>query len=172
MPARAAYRMDLSRAALRFARLGCRCGVSSRRAACSSGGCGRRLAGGGDPPGGQARGVWALPKGRIDEGETRRGRRRCARSAEETGAHGRSLGKLGDVRYWFHWEGERVFKVVSFFLVRYESGELGDVPEEFRARGRRGALAAARRGAALLAYKGEREMAERALARLAGEQDV
>ena len=52
--------------------------------------------------------------------------------AEETGAHGRSLGKLGDVRYWFDWEGERIFKVVSFFLVRYEGGRLGDVPEAFR----------------------------------------
>ena len=68
--------------------------------------------------------------------------------AEETGAHGRSLGKLGDVRYWFNWEGERIFKVVSFFLVRYEGGRLGDVPPEHPARGRRGALAAARGRAA------------------------
>ena len=52
--------------------------------------------------------------------------------AEETGAHGRSLGKLGDVRYVYTWDGERIFKVVSFFLVRYEGGRLGDVPEEFR----------------------------------------
>src|SRR5690348_17938808 len=54
--------------------------------------------------------------------------------AEETGAHGRSLGKLGDVRYWFNWEGERVFKVVSFFLVRYDGGRLGDIPPEHRDR--------------------------------------
>ena len=40
--------------------------------------------------------------------------------------------KLGDSRYWFNWEGERIFKVVSFFLVRYESGRLGDIREEFR----------------------------------------
>ena len=77
------------------------------------------------------RDVWALPKGRIDEGET--GEQTALREVgEETGAHGRSLGKLGDVRYWFHWEGERVFKVVSFFLLLYESGELGDIAEEFR----------------------------------------
>ena len=97
-------------------------------------------------PGGKPAGLWALPKGRIDDGES--GEETALREvAEETGAHGRSLGKLGDVRYWFNWEGERVFKVVSFFLVRYEGGRLGDIPEEFRARGRRGALAAARRRA-------------------------
>ena len=87
--------------------------------------------------------------------------------AEETGARGRSLGKLGDVRYWFNWEGERVFKVVSFFLVRYEGGRLGDIPEEFRHE-----VAEVRwlpldgLAARPLAYAGEREMAVKA--RLAG----
>ena len=88
-------------------------------------------------PAGKPAGLWALPKGRIDAGES--GEATALREvAEETGARGRSLGKLGDVRYWFTWEGERVFKVVSFFLVRYEGGRLGDIPEAFRARGRRG----------------------------------
>ena len=82
-------------------------------------------------PGGKPAGVWALPKGQIDAGET--GEQTALREAtEETGARGRSLGKLGDVRYWFVWEGERVFKVVSFFLVRYTGGRLGDVPESHR----------------------------------------
>ena len=95
-------------------------------------------------PAGRPAGLWALPKGRIDEGEA--GEATALREiAEETGAHGRSLGKLGDVRYWFNWEGERVFKVVSFFLVRYEGGRLGDDPGGVPARGRRGALALARR---------------------------
>jgi 8-oxo-dGTP pyrophosphatase MutT (NUDIX family) len=80
-------------------------------------------------PAGKPAGLWALPKGQIDEGE--RGEETALREvAEETGAHGRSLGKLGDVRYWFNWKGERVFKVVSFFLIRYEGGRLGDVPAE------------------------------------------
>src|SRR5919197_6290971 len=82
-------------------------------------------------PRGRAEGVWALPKGRIDDGE--RGEETALREvAEETGAHGRSLGKLGDVRYWFNWRGERIFKVVSFFLVRYEAGRLGDITDAFR----------------------------------------
>src|SRR6478752_9806370 len=116
-------------------------------------------------PAGKKPGTWALPKGRIDDGE--RGEEAALREvAEETGAHGRSLGKLGDVRYWFNWDGERVFKVVSFFLVRYSGGRLGDVPPEHRhevADVRWLPLADAPR---LLAYKGEREMAEKALAHI------
>ena len=117
-------------------------------------------------PAGKKEGVWALPKGLIDPGEKPE-ETALREVAEETGARGSSLGKLGDVRYWFNWEGERVFKVVSFFLVRYEGGRLGNVPEAFRheiAEVRWLLLADAPR---LLAYRGEREMAERALARLA-----
>ena len=96
--------------------------------------CGGWTAGGWSPRSGRQEsrpGLWALPKGRIGPGES--GEATALREvAEETGAHGRSLGKLGDVRYWFNWEGERVFKVVSFFLVRYEGGRLGDLAEAFR----------------------------------------
>jgi len=116
-------------------------------------------------PTGKPPGVWALPKGRID------GRDSAEATAlreveEETGARGRPLGKLGDVKYWFNWNGERIFKIVSFFLVRYEGGRLGDIPEAFRhevAEVRWLPLAAAPR---LLAYSGEREMAEKAAAAL------
>ena len=116
-------------------------------------------------PAGKPPGVWALPKGQIEEGDS--GEATALREvAEETGAHGRSLGKLGDVRYWFNWEGERIFKVVSFFLVRYEGGRLGDLPQAFRhevAETRWLSLADA---PTLLAYGGEREMARKAAARL------
>ena len=117
------------------------------------------------------RDVWALPKGRIDEGE--RGEQTALREVrEETGAHGRSLGKLGDVRYWFHWEGERVFKVVSFFLLMYEGGELGDVDEEFRHEIDEVAWLRLDEAQQQLTHNGEREMAERALARLAEEEEA
>jgi 8-oxo-dGTP pyrophosphatase MutT (NUDIX family) len=117
-------------------------------------------------PAGKPEGVWALPKGLIDPGES--GEATALReAAEETGARGRSLGKLGDVRYWYVWEGERVFKVVSFFLLRSTGGRLGSVPDEHRhevAEVRWLPLADAPR---LLAYRGERQMAEKALSRLA-----
>ena len=85
------------------------------------------------------------------------------------GGRGRSLGKLGDTRYWFNWHGERVFKVVSFFLLRYEDGRLGDIPEEFRHEVADVRWLPLDEAPALLAYRGERDMAERALARLSGE---
>ena len=119
-------------------------------------------------PAGRPMGLWALPKGRIDEGE--RGEETALREvAEETGAHGRSLGKLGDVRYWFNWDGERIFKVVSFFLVRYEGGRLGDVPAEHRHEVADVRWLPLDEAPALLAYKGEREMAVKALAALEAE---
>jgi 8-oxo-dGTP pyrophosphatase MutT (NUDIX family) len=49
-------------------------------------------------PAGRPPGLWALPKGLIDEGEAAADT--AAREVEEeTGARGRLEGKLGDVRY-------------------------------------------------------------------------
>jgi 8-oxo-dGTP pyrophosphatase MutT (NUDIX family) len=120
-------------------------------------------------PGGKPPGVWALPKGRIDPGEQAEATA-LREVAEETGAHGRALGKLGDVKYWFNWEGERVFKVVSFFLVRYEGGRLGDIPPEHQHEVAEARWLPLDEAPALLAYRGEREMAEQAVARLADER--
>jgi 8-oxo-dGTP pyrophosphatase MutT (NUDIX family) len=105
--------------------------------------------------------VWALPKGLIGRGEAA-AETALREVAEETGVRGRLVRKLGDVRYVYTWRGERVFKVVSFFLVRYSSGRLGDIPDAHRhevAETRWLPLDDAPR---LLAYQGEREMAEKA----------
>jgi 8-oxo-dGTP pyrophosphatase MutT (NUDIX family) len=119
-------------------------------------------------PAGKAEGVWALPKGRIDPGE--RAEETALREvAEETGAHGTSRGKLGDVKYWFNWDGERVFKVVSFFLVRYAGGRLGDIPPAFRHEVADVQWLPLAEAPSLLAYAGERDMARQALARLTDE---
>ena len=121
-------------------------------------------------PAGRPEGLWALPKGRIEPGDS--GEATVLREvAEETGAHGRSLGKLGDVRYWFNWDGERIFKVVSFFLVRYVGGRLGDVPPEHRHEVAEVRWLPLDEAPSLLAYRGEQDMARQAQARLA-EQDV
>lgn len=121
-------------------------------------------------PGGRPAGLWALPKGRIDPGEAAEATA-VREVAEETGARGRSLGKLGDVRYVYTWEGERIFKVVSFFLVRYEAGRLGDIPEAFRHEVAEARWLPLDEAPRLLAYGGERDMAKRAIDRLI-EQDV
>jgi 8-oxo-dGTP pyrophosphatase MutT (NUDIX family) len=119
-------------------------------------------------PQGRPAGLWALPKGLIDAGE--RAEQTALREVEEeTGARGRSLGKLGDVRYaytqtWGDAAGERVFKIVSFYLVRYSAGRLGAIAEEMRREVdevRWLPLAGAERA---LAYGGERQMAAKALA--------
>ncbi len=111
-------------------------------------------------------GVWALPKGLLGAGE--RPDVAAAREVrEETGVEARLVEKLGDVRYVYTWEGQRIFKVVSFYLFRYRRGRLGDIPPEHRhevADARWLPLAEAPR---LLAYRGEREMAERAIEALA-----
>ena|SRR5438105_10766 len=117
-------------------------------------------------PAGKPAGTWALPKGRIDAGES--GEQTALREvAEETGAAGRSLGKLGDVRYVYSWAGERIFKVVSFFLIRYGRGRIGDIPPAHQHEVAEARWLPLEQAPTLLAYKGEREMAERALARLA-----
>ena len=117
-------------------------------------------------PAGKKPGVWALPKGNIGAGE-KPDATALREVTEETGVEARLVEKLGDVRYVYTWDGERIFKVVSFFLVRYGDGRLGDVPPAHRhevAEARWLPLADAPK---LLAYKGEQEMAERALARVA-----
>jgi 8-oxo-dGTP pyrophosphatase MutT (NUDIX family) len=114
-------------------------------------------------PAGKPEGVWALPKGLI-------GRRESAEAAalrevaEETGVEARLVTKLGDIRYVYTWAGERVFKVVSFYLFRYRRGRLGEL-----APAQRREVAEARwlpldEADTLLAYRGEREMAAKALA--------
>ena len=112
-------------------------------------------------PGGREK-VWALPKGLVGEGEAPADTA-LREVTEETGVRGRLVEKLGDVRYVYVWEGERVFKIVSFYLVRYSAGRLGDITDEFRhevAETRWLPLDDAPR---LLTYKGEREMAAKAL---------
>jgi 8-oxo-dGTP pyrophosphatase MutT (NUDIX family) len=116
-------------------------------------------------PGGKPEGVWALPKGLIAAGE--KGEATALREvAEETGVVGTPVEKLGDVRYVYTWDGERIFKVVSFFLFRYRSGRLGDIPPEHAHEVAEAQWLPLDEAPRLLAYKGEREMAAKALDRL------
>jgi 8-oxo-dGTP pyrophosphatase MutT (NUDIX family) len=116
-------------------------------------------------PGGKPEGVWALPKGLI-EGESAE-RTALREIEEETGCRGESLGKLGDVRYVYTLHGERVFKVVSFFLVRYQGGRIGEIPQAFRKEVAEARWLPLDEAPRRLAYKGEREMAQKALMMLA-----
>ena len=116
-------------------------------------------------PNGKPEGTWALPKGLIDAGET--GAATAVREvAEETGLQGRLEAKLGDVRYVYTWRGERIFKIVSFFLLRYTSGRIGELPPGMEREVAEARWLPLEEAPRLLAYGGEREMAKRALASL------
>jgi 8-oxo-dGTP pyrophosphatase MutT (NUDIX family) len=116
-------------------------------------------------PAGKDPGVWALPKGIIGDGEPP-AETALREVEEETGVEGRLVGKLGDIRYVYTWAGERVFKVVSFYLVRYSKGRLGDLPPATAHEVAEARWLPLDEAPQLLAYKGEREMAEKALASL------
>jgi 8-oxo-dGTP pyrophosphatase MutT (NUDIX family) len=119
-------------------------------------------------PGGRAKPVWALPKGNLGPDESPEATA-LRELAEETGLEGDSVGKLGDVKYVYTWAGERIFKVVSFYLVRYRRGRIDDVPKEFRHEVDEARWLPLEEAPRLLAYGGEREMAKKALAALEGD---
>ena len=103
--------------------------------------------------------VLALPKGHIDAGES--AAEAAAREVrEEAGIDARLEEKLGDVKYWYSRDGQRVMKVVSFFLFRYRSGSVRDHDFEVDS----AEWIPLEEAPKQLSYRGEREMAEAALA--------
>jgi 8-oxo-dGTP pyrophosphatase MutT (NUDIX family) len=104
--------------------------------------------------------VLALPKGHPENGES------AADAAlrevrEEAGVEATVRERLGDVRYWYQRDGVRIAKTVTFFLLDYVSGEPADHDHEVEYARWIGLGEAARS----LSYKGERDMAARALLR-------
>jgi 8-oxo-dGTP pyrophosphatase MutT (NUDIX family) len=108
----------------------------------------------------------ALPKGHIDPGETPE-EAATREVREETGVEGQLVDKLGDVRYWYQRDGQRVLKVVSFFLFRYRSGSVRDYQREEVDGAEWIPLEEAPR---LLAYRGEKDMAKAALSKTADDR--
>ncbi|MET0811310.1 MAG: NUDIX domain-containing protein, partial [Thermoleophilaceae bacterium] len=102
--------------------------------------------------------ILALPKGHPDPGES------SAEAAqrevrEEAGLETELVEKLGDIRYWYVRDGERVMKIVSFFLFRYRSGSVEDHDHEVE----EALWIPLEEAPERLAYKGEREIAGTAL---------
>jgi len=109
--------------------------------------------------------VLCLPKGLIDPGE--KALEAALREVrEETGITAVPITKLGDIKYVYvrSWgDGERVFKIVSFYLLRYESGEIDNITEDMRIEVGRAKWVPLKDAPQLLAYSGEKQMARQAL---------
>lgn len=108
--------------------------------------------------------VLALPKGLVDPGE--KPEQTALREVrEETGLTASLIAKLADIKYVYvrSWgDQQRVFKIVSFFLLRYQSGEIDDVAREMRVEVRRALWIPVEEAPHKLAYRGERDVVRRA----------
>jgi 8-oxo-dGTP pyrophosphatase MutT (NUDIX family) len=104
--------------------------------------------------------VLALPKGHPEDDETPADAA-LREVREEAGVEATVRERLGNVRYWYQRDGKRISKTVAFFLLDYVAGEPDDHDHEVE-HARWISLAEAARS---LTYKGERDMAERALLR-------
>jgi 8-oxo-dGTP pyrophosphatase MutT (NUDIX family) len=109
--------------------------------------------------------VVALPKGNVDPGE--KPLETALREVfEETGLRARSITKLADIKYVYSrkWQDNaKIFKVVSFFLVKYQSGQIDDVKPEMRHEVRRAWWMPLEEAAEKLSYSGEKQVAKKAL---------
>ncbi|MCU1315861.1 MAG: hydrolase [Candidatus Acidoferrum typicum] len=109
--------------------------------------------------------VLALPKGLVDPGE------KAAETAlrevyEETGITVDLVTKLADIKYIYTraWgDRQRVFKIVSFYLMKYRSGRINEIAPEMRIEVARARWVLLEDAPTLLAYKGEKQMVQRAL---------
>jgi 8-oxo-dGTP pyrophosphatase MutT (NUDIX family) len=118
-------------------------------------------------PRGKREGIWALPKGNLDPGEQPE-QTALREVREETGVEGRLVEKLGDVKYTYTRPGGvRVFKIVSFYLLRAGRGRIGEIEEPMRVEVAEARWLPPDEAPRLLAYGGERQMAAKALARFA-----
>lgn len=61
---------------------------------------------------------WQFPKGLIDKGESAQ-EAAIREVAEEGGVKAEVVEKLGTSSYFFVWEGEKIFKTVTYFLMKY-----------------------------------------------------
>lgn len=115
-------------------------------------------------PGAGAKAVLALPKGIVDAGEAPE-QTAIREVQEETGLRATPITKLSDIKYVYvrSWgDKERVFKIVSFYLLRYESGEIGQIAPEMQVEVKRALWVLLKEAARKLSYRGEKDMVRRA----------
>ena len=103
-------------------------------------------------------GVVALPKGLVDRGEDALGTA-LREVREETGVVAAPVRSLGSIRYVYTRGGQRIFKVVTFHLLRYRSGRIGEITPEMRREVARAWWLPLADAPRRLSYGGERDVA-------------
>jgi 8-oxo-dGTP pyrophosphatase MutT (NUDIX family) len=108
--------------------------------------------------------VFGLPKGLVDPGE--KPQATAVREVrEETGIVAEPITKLSDSKYVYvrTWgDGKRVFKIVSFYLMRYLSGEIDNLAANMRIEVKRALWVPIADAASHLAYSNERKVLRQA----------
>ena len=116
----------------------------------------------------------ALPKGLVDPGE-KPDQTAVREVCEETGITATLITKLTDIKYFYvrSWgDKQRVFKIVSFYLLKYESGTIDDISPDMRIEVQRALWLPLDEAPAKLAYKSEREVARKALEYVTSHSEV
>lgn len=113
----------------------------------------------------RGKGVYALPKGLVEEGEDPM-EAALREVEEETGMRGEVVDSLGYVKYYFYSKEEdtRYFKLVHFYLMRWTGGRDEDHDWEVE----EVEWVPLERAAEVLSYRTEREIAKRAAEKLSG----
>ena len=73
--------------------------------------------------------VWTLPKGHVEAKESHE-QAALREVREETGCWGEIVAKLNDISYWFYFNHLKHKKSVTFYLMRYLSGDTANHDHE------------------------------------------
>lgn len=69
---------------------------------------------------------WSFPKGLLDHPEQTMEESALREVKEEGGIEAKIIDKVGYSKYVYTFNGEKIFKIVTYFLMKYISGDIAD----------------------------------------------